>query len=137
MPSPLVDIPPLRIDLVFKREPRTLKVKRSSTLQRRRGRYLWLVACILSMKRKTMLICILMSRMLLIMLYLVTCNDNFTSRTMISSSIDFNRSRTMHHAPHAVSHARKDWNTSNGLSILFHTFDASYVMHCKMMRLLL
>jgi hypothetical protein len=68
MPSLLVDIPPLRMDLVSNREPRTLRAKRSSTSQRRRGRHLWLVACILFMKRKIMLICILMSRMLLIML---------------------------------------------------------------------
>jgi hypothetical protein len=71
MPSSLEDIPLLRMDLVSKREPRTLKVKRSSTSQRRRGKQLWLVACILFMKRKTMLICILMSRMLLIMLIMI------------------------------------------------------------------
>jgi hypothetical protein len=71
MPLPLVDIPPLRMDLVSKREPRTLRAKRSSTSQRRRGRHLWLVACILFMKRKTMLIYILRSRMFLIMLIMI------------------------------------------------------------------
>jgi Leucine-rich repeat (LRR) protein len=40
MPSPLVDIPPLMMDMVSKREPRTLRAKRSSTSQRRRGRHL-------------------------------------------------------------------------------------------------
>jgi hypothetical protein len=71
MPLPLVDIPPLRMDLVSKREPRTLRAKRTSTSQRRRGRHLWLIVCILFMKRKTILICILMSRMLLIMLIML------------------------------------------------------------------
>jgi hypothetical protein len=71
MHSLLEDIPPLRMDLVSKREPRTLRAKRSSTSQRRRGRHLWLVACILFMKRKTMFICILMSRMLLIILIMI------------------------------------------------------------------
>jgi hypothetical protein len=112
MPSPLVDIPSLRMDLVSKREPRTLRAKRSSTSQRTRGRHLWLVACILFMKRKTML----------------TCNDSFTSCTMFASSSDFNRSRTRRRA---VSHVPKDRNASHGPSILFHTFDASYVIHCK------
>jgi hypothetical protein len=50
---------------------------------------------------------------------------------MIASSSDFKRSTTRRHAPHVVSHAPKDRNASNGPSILFHTFDASYVIHCK------
>jgi hypothetical protein len=44
--------PPLRMDLVSKRESRTLRAKRSSTSQSRRGRHLWLIACILFMRRK-------------------------------------------------------------------------------------
>jgi hypothetical protein len=71
MPLPLVDIPPLRMDLVSKREPRTLRAKRTSTSQRRRGRHLWLIVCIRFMRRETMLICILMLRVLLIMLIML------------------------------------------------------------------
>jgi hypothetical protein len=56
--------------------------------------------------------------------YLVTCNDNFIPRTMIASSSDFSGSRTRRLAPHVP----KD---RNGPSILFHTFDASYVIYCK------
>jgi hypothetical protein len=67
----LVDINPLRTDLVSKREPRTLRAKRTSTSQRRRGRHLWLIVCIRFMRRKTMLICILMLRVLLIMLIIL------------------------------------------------------------------
>jgi hypothetical protein len=52
---PLVDFPPLRMDLVSKREPRTPKAKRTSTSQRRRGRHLWLIVCIRFMRRETML----------------------------------------------------------------------------------
>jgi hypothetical protein len=63
--------------------------------------------------------------------YHVTCSDNFTPRTMITSSSNFNRSRTRRHSPHVVSHAPKDRNASNEPSILFHTFDACYVIHCK------
>jgi hypothetical protein len=65
---PLVDIPLLRIDLVSKREPRTLRAKRTSTSQRRRGRHLWLIVCIRFTRRKTMIICIPMLGVLLIIL---------------------------------------------------------------------
>jgi hypothetical protein len=61
--------------------------------------------------------------------YHVICNDNFTPRTVIASSSD--RSRTRCHASHVVSHALKNMNASYGPSILFHTFDASYVIHSK------
>jgi hypothetical protein len=60
-----------------------------------------------------------------------TCNDSFTPHTMFASSSDSNRSRTRCHASHVVSHASKDMNASHGSSILFSTFDASYVIHCK------
>jgi hypothetical protein len=70
-----------------------------------------------------------------------TCNDSFTfpkchdgiftPRTMFASSSDSNRSKTRRHVSHVVSHAHKDRNSSHGPSILFHTFDASYVIHCK------
>jgi hypothetical protein len=102
-------------DLVSKREPRTLRAKRSSTSQSRRGRHLWLVACIPFMKIKTILICILMSRMLLIMLIMIlvmivllfpnVMMVFFTPRSMFASSSDSN-SRTRRHASHVVSHAR-------------------------------
>jgi hypothetical protein len=69
MPSSLVDIPPLRMDFVYKREPKTLTAKRSPTSQRRKGRNLWLVAHILFIR--TMLICILMLRIFLIMLIMI------------------------------------------------------------------
>jgi hypothetical protein len=61
--------------------------------------------------------------------YHITCNDNFTPHIVIASSSD--RGRTRCHAPHVVSHAPKDRNASHGPSILFHTFDASYVIHYK------
>jgi hypothetical protein len=59
--------------------------------------------------------------------YHVTCNDKFTPCTVIASSSD--RSIARRHAPPNVSHAPK--NASHGPSILFCTFDASYVIHCK------
>jgi hypothetical protein len=55
----------------------------------------------------------------------------FTPRTMFASSSDSSRSRTRHHASHVVPHAPKDRNASHGPSILFRTFDASYVIHRK------
>jgi hypothetical protein len=58
-------------------------------------------------------------------------SHNAYHRAMAASSSDFNRSRTRHHASHAVSNTPKDRNASNGSSILFHTFDASYVIHYK------
>ena len=59
--------------------------------------------------------------------YHVTCNDKFTPCTVIASSSD--RSIARRHAPPNVSYARK--NASHGPSILFRTYDASYVIHCK------
>jgi hypothetical protein len=70
-----------------------------------------------------------------------TCNDCFafpkyhssisTPRNVHALSSDSNRSRTRCHASHIVSHTPKDRNASHGSSILFHTFDASYVIHYK------
>jgi hypothetical protein len=67
-----------------------------------------------------------------------TCNDRSsfpkyrcstsTPRTAHATSSDSNRSRTR---SHDVSHTPKDRNVSHGSSILFHTFDASYVIHCE------
>jgi hypothetical protein len=70
-----------------------------------------------------------------------TCNDSFvfqkrhdgvfTHHTMFASSSGSSRSRTRRFVSHVVSHARKDKNAFHGPSIPFHTFDASYVIHCK------
>jgi hypothetical protein len=68
---PMVGIPPLRMDLVSKREPRTLRAKRTSTSQRKRGRHIWLTVCIRSMRREVVLICNLKLRVLLIMLIML------------------------------------------------------------------
>jgi hypothetical protein len=63
--------------------------------------------------------------------YYVTCNNSVTPHTMNASSSDFSRSRIRRHLSHVVSHAPKNKNASRGPSILFRTFDASYVIHCK------
>jgi hypothetical protein len=58
----------------------------------------------------------------------------FTPRTMIASSSGsyaHSRSRPRHRASHDVSHAPKDRNAYHGPSILFRTFDTSYVLYCK------
>jgi hypothetical protein len=60
------------------------------------------------------------------------CHDGvFTPRTIFTSFGDSSRSTTRHHASHDVSHVPKDRNASHGPSILFRTFDASYVIYCK------
>jgi hypothetical protein len=72
------------------------------------------------------------------------CNDSyalpkrhdviFTPRAMIASSSGFyahSRSRPRHRASHVVSHAPKNINASHSPSILFHTFDASYLIYSK------
>jgi hypothetical protein len=72
------------------------------------------------------------------------CNDRpilhmrhdvaFAPRTMIASSSGSDahyRSRPRRRASHVVSHAPKDRNSSHGPSMLFCTFDASYVLYCK------
>jgi hypothetical protein len=53
-----------------------------------------------------------------------------------SGSYAHSRSRTRCHASHVVSHAPKDRNASHGPSILFRTFDASYVIYCKNARII-
>jgi hypothetical protein len=58
----------------------------------------------------------------------------FASQTMIASSSGsyaHSRSRPRHHSSHVVSHASKDRNASHVPSMLFSTFDASYVLYCK------
>jgi hypothetical protein len=73
-----------------------------------------------------------------------TCNDIsilpkhhdvvFTPRTMFDSSSGsyaHSRGRTRCHASRVISHVPKDRNASHGPSILFRTFDASYVIYCK------
>jgi hypothetical protein len=72
------------------------------------------------------------------------CNDSsslpkrhyvvFPPRTMIASSSGSyarSRSRPRRRASQVVSHAPEDRNASHGPYILFHTFDASYVIYCK------
>jgi hypothetical protein len=53
---------------------------------------------------------------------------------MIASSSDsyaHSMSRPRRYASYFVSHAPKDWNASHDHSMLFHNFDASYVLYCK------
>jgi hypothetical protein len=77
-----------------------------------------------------------------------TCNDcsflpmhhdaAFTPHIMIASfsgSYAHSRSILRCHASHVVYHAPKDRNASHGPSILFHTFDSSYVNYCKNVRI--
>jgi hypothetical protein len=46
-----------------------------------------------------------------------------------SSSYVHDRSRPRRHVHHVVSHAPR--NASNGPTMLYRTYDASYVLHCK------
>jgi hypothetical protein len=57
----------------------------------------------------------------------------FTPRTIIASSSGSyaHSSRPRQRASHVGSHAPKDRNASNGPSMFYRTFDASYVLHCK------
>jgi hypothetical protein len=58
----------------------------------------------------------------------------FTPRIVIASSSDsyaHGRNRPRRHASLIVPHVPKDRSASNGPSILYRTFDASYVLHCK------
>jgi hypothetical protein len=58
----------------------------------------------------------------------------FAPHTLIassSSSYAHGRSRPKHNNHHAVSRAPKPRNASHGPSILYRTFDASYVIRCK------
>jgi hypothetical protein len=56
---------------------------------------------------------------------------------VLASSSDTSRRRTRRHTSHVISHVTKDRNASDGPSILFHTFDESYVIHSKKIELLL
>jgi hypothetical protein len=62
------------------------------------------------------------------------CYDDFASHAMIvssSSSHVHGRSGPRHHMPHVVSNMPKVRIASHGPSMLFRTFDASYVLYCK------
>jgi hypothetical protein len=48
-----------------------------------------------------------------------------------SGSYAHSKSRPRHCASHVDSQGTKDRNASHDPSILFHTFDASYVIYCK------
>jgi uncharacterized membrane protein len=138
MPLPLVDIPPFRMDLFSKREPRTLRTKRSSTSQRRRGRQLWLIACILFMRRKFVLIYILKAIMFLIMLIMILVMIIFLFQSIIVVSLLL--SPCMLHLVTLIGielgvmlfliHLRIGMHLMD-LPFYFYTFDASYVTHCK------
>ena len=57
-------------------------------------------------------------------------DDAFTPRIMIaSSSGSYAHSRSRHRC--RASHVPKDRNAYHGPSMLFRTFDASYVLYCK------
>jgi hypothetical protein len=59
----------------------------------------------------------------------------YSSHAMIAScSSSHAHGRPRCHA-HVVSHAPKSKNASHGPSMLFRTFDASYVLYCKNDRL--
>jgi hypothetical protein len=66
MPTPLVDTPQLRMDLVSKRRPITLQAIELPVSTRRKGRLLWLVDL-----KRTMPICIRKFLMLLIMISVI------------------------------------------------------------------
>jgi hypothetical protein len=72
------------------------------------------------------------------------CNDRsilpmrhdaaFAPCTMIASSSGsyaHSRSRSRRRAPHVVPQALKNRNASHGTSMLYCTYDASYVLYCK------
>jgi hypothetical protein len=62
------------------------------------------------------------------------CYDVFASHAMIaslSSSHVHGRSRPRCRASHIVFHVPKDRNAYHGPSMMFGTFDASYVLYCK------
>jgi hypothetical protein len=55
--------------------------------------------------------------------------DSYAMYASSSSSYVHDRSRPRHHGHHVVSHALM--NASNGLTMLYRTYDASYVLTCK------
>jgi hypothetical protein len=112
------------------------KSQKAPNFTMEKERSLWLVAHILFMKRRTMLY-ILMLIMFLIMLVMFIMMHHdivFAPRTMIASfsgSYAHNRNRPRRRAYHVYSHVPKDRNASHGHSILFCTFDASYLIYRK------
>jgi hypothetical protein len=55
----------------------------------------------------------------------------YSSHAMVTSSSSSHAHGRPRRRAHVVSHAPKDRNASHGPSILFRTFDASYVLYCK------
>jgi hypothetical protein len=63
------------------------------------------------------------------------CYDAFASHAMIASSRSSHVHGRSRSRRHSVSHAPKSRNASHGPSIIFRTFDASYVLYCKNSRI--
>jgi hypothetical protein len=79
------------------------------------------------------LIMLIMMHVLIIQLHM-RHDVVFNPLTMIASSSGsyaHSRSRPRCRASHVVSHVPKDRNAFHSHSILFHTFDASYVIYYK------
>jgi hypothetical protein len=57
------------------------------------------------------------------------CHDAYAMIASSSSSYVHGRSRPRRRVHHVVSHAPR--NASNGPTMLYRTYDASYVLHCK------
>jgi hypothetical protein len=136
MPSPLVDITPLRMVL----EAKNIKSHTTPSLTKEKGKapmassshsfhdkknHAFIYTHVKNAKNA----------------HHDTCNDRFdlpkchdvvfTPRTMIASSsasYAHSRSGPRRRASHIVFHVTKNMNASHGPSILFHTFDASYVL---------
>jgi hypothetical protein len=94
------------------------------------------------MTKRTMLICTLMLRIPLILLimmvvmimlfYLYVIDVVFDSHVMFASSSSTHahgRTRPRRYVHHVVSHAPR--NATNGPTMLYHTYDASYVLIFK------
>jgi hypothetical protein len=131
MPTPLVDTPQLRMDLVSKRGPRTLQAIALPISTRRKGRLIWLVVL-----KRTMSIFIKKVTNVTHhdkchnhFVFPVCHDDVFSSHAMFATSSSYAHGRKWPRRNHVVSHVPR--KVSTGPTAIYHTCDASFVLSCK------
>jgi hypothetical protein len=142
MPTPLVDTPPLRMDLVSKRKPRTSQAKEPPMLTGRKGKAPMASSSHSAHEKNNHAYLYAHVKNVSSVAHHNRCHNHvvlptrhdasFNSHAMFassSSSYAHGRNRPWRHVHHVASHAPR--NASNGPTMLYQTYDTSFVLLCK------
>jgi hypothetical protein len=142
MPTPLVDTPSIKDGLGFQKGIKNLTSQRTSNLNKEKGKASMASSSHSSHCRKNHAYLYTYVKNASIIAYHDGCFSHvvlhvhhdvvFDSRAMFassSSSYAHGRNRPRRHVHHVASHAPR--NASNGPTMLYQTYDASFVLMCK------